>query len=326
MKDSIMTTLYSDLASGITTIDTGLVRPGFTASYLIVEQDEAAFVDVGPAVHCSTVLKTLEQKKLAPTQVRYIIVTHVHFDHAGSAGTLVRHFPNAQVVVHPKGARHLINPEKLMAGAAAVYGEEKLLSLFGEMIPVLAEKVVQAEDNSVFDLAGRRLLIRHTDGHARHHLCVIDECSQGIFTGDAFGLSYREFDSDQGHAIFPVTAPVQFEPDAMRASIDMLMGYHPERLYLTHFGQVTDVARLGARLHHAIEQFVEIARSVSTSGTERHQTLYNGIERLMLSELATHGCTLPPGKICQLLRPDLELDIMGLEVWLDRLQKRQKTA
>ena len=319
-----MNTLYTDIAHSITTIDTGLIRPGFTASHLIVEKDEAAFVDVGPAVQCSTLLRTLEQKQIAPEQVRYIIVTHVHFDHAGSVGTLVKHFPDAQVVVHPKGARHLINPEKLMAGAAAVYGEEKLLSIFGEMIAVPAEKVVQPEDNGILDLAGRRLLIRHTNGHARHHLCVVDERSQGIFTGDTFGLSYREFDTEQGYFIFPATAPVQFEPDAMRASLDLLLGYQPERLYLTHFGRVTDVAQLGARLHRAIEQFVEFAQSVLTSGAERHQAIYNGIERLMLSELAAHGCTLPPEKICALLRPDLELDVMGLEVWLDRLRKRQK--
>ncbi len=186
-----MTEFYTDLDDGITTIDTGLVRPGFAASHLIVERAEAAFVDVGSAVHCSRLLHTLEQRKIAPEQVRYIVVTHVHFDHAGSAGTLVKHFPNAQVVVHPKGARHLINPEKLMAGAAAVYGEETLLSVFGRMIPVPAEKVLQPGDNDALDLAGRRLLIRHTNGHARHHLCVIDERSQGIFTGDTFGLSYR---------------------------------------------------------------------------------------------------------------------------------------
>ncbi len=321
-----MAELYTDLGHGITTIDTGLLRPGSTASHLIVEHEEVAFVDVGPAVQCPALLKTLAQKGLAPEQVRYIIVTHVHFDHAGSAGTLITHFPNAQVVVHPKGARHLIDPEKLMAGATAVYGEERLHRLFGAMIPLPAERVLQPDDDSSLDLAGRRLLFRYTDGHARHHLCVFDERSQGIFTGDAFGLSYREFDTEQGHFIFPATAPVQFEPDAMRASIDMLMGYQPERLYLTHFGQVTNASRLAERLQYMIEQCVEIAKGVPASGMERHQALFDDIERFMLSELTVHGCTLPTERIRELLRPDLELNVMGLEVWLDRLEKRQKTT
>jgi glyoxylase-like metal-dependent hydrolase (beta-lactamase superfamily II) len=319
------TDTHDDLLWGITTIDTGFVRPGFTASHLIVERDEAAFVDVGPTTHCQALLDTLRRKQIASEQVRYVIVTHVHLDHAGSAGTLLPHFPNAQVVVHPKGARHLINPEKLLAGATAVYGEKKLNTLFGEMVPVPQGRILQPEDDSVLDLAGRSLLIRHTNGHARHHICIIDERSRGIFTGDTFGLSFREFDTKHGHFIFPATAPVQFEPDAMQASIRLLMDYQPENLYLTHFGQVTNVPQLAERLHRIIERSVNIARSVATDGEERHQELRRHIEHMIFSELAAHECPLSPERILDLLGSDLTLNIMGLEVWLDRLKKRQKT-
>ena len=319
-------TPFHDLAHDITTIDTGLVRPGFTASHLIIEKDEAAFVDVAATAQCSRLTQVLAAKGVAPEQVRYLVVTHVHLDHAGSAGTLLPHFPNALIVVHPRGARHLIDPEKLMAGATAVYGEELLHNLFGAMVPAPPERVLPAEDETILDLAGRRLLIRHTDGHARHHLCVVDERSQGIFTGDTFGLSYREFDTEQGHFIFPATAPVQFEPDAMHASIDLLMDYRPERVYLTHFGQVTDVARLAERLRETIAQCVEIAQNIPPYSEERYRTLFENLEQLLLAKLSTHGCTLPTETIRALLRPDLELNVMGLEVWLDRLQKQQKNA
>jgi glyoxylase-like metal-dependent hydrolase (beta-lactamase superfamily II) len=313
---------YIDLPHGITTIDTGFVRPGFTASHLIVERDEAAFVDIGPATQCRALLETLRRKQIAAEQVRYVIVTHVHLDHAGSAGTLLPHFPNAQVVVHPKGARHLINPEKLMAGATAVYGEKKLNTLFGEMVPVPQDRILQPEDDSVLDLAGRSLLIRHTNGHARHHICIVDERSRGIFTGDTFGLSYREFDTKHGHFIFPATAPVQFEPEAMQASIQLLMEYQPESLYLTHFGQVNDVPRLAERLQRMIECFADIARNVTTNGKERHQVLRRRLEDLFFSELEAHECALPPERILDLLGTDLALNTMGIEVWLDRLKKK----
>jgi len=314
---------YTDLAHGITTIDTSFVRPGFTASHLIVEKGEAAFVDVGPTATHSALLNTFQQKHLAPGQVRYVIVTHVHLDHAGSVGTLAQQFPNAQIVVHPKGARHIMNPEKLIAGASAVYGEERMKSLFGEIVSVPPERILQPDDDMTIDLAGRPLLVRHTNGHARHHICIIDERSQGIFTGDTFGLSYREFDTKHGQFIFPATAPVQFEPEAMQASISLLMEYNPECLYLTHFGQVTNIPRLAERLYRIIDRYAEIAREIVLEDEERHQELLKQIEHLMLSELTTHECALPPEEILELLRIDLELNVMGLEVWLDRQKKRQ---
>ena len=316
---------YQDLPFDITTIDTGLLRPGFTASYLIVENNEAAFVEVGPAASASTLLHVLREKHIAYEQVRYLIVTHVHLDHAGAAGTLLPHFPNAQVVVHPRGGRHLINPEKLTAGASAVYGAEVMRALFGEMMPVPQDRVILPEDENCIDLSGRSLLIRHTTGHARHHFCVIDERSQGIFTGDAFGLSYREFDAAHGQFIFPATAPVQFEPEAMHASVDMLVKYQPERLYLTHFGQVTEVPQLAERLHHWIDQFVKTVKGVTDEGEQRTREIRQQIEQAMLAQLHAHGCMLDQKRILDLLAPDLDLDVMGLEVWLDRLKKRKQT-
>lgn len=316
--------IYDDLSFGITTIDTGLVRPGFDASHLIVDNGEAAFVDVGPASTHQRLLETLHDKQIAPEQVRYLLVTHVHLDHAGAAGTLLPHFPNAQVVVHPKGARHLIAPERLLSGATAVYGAERLRSLFGEMLPIPPERIFESSDGMTLPLGTRQLLIHHTNGHARHHYCVIDECSQGIFTGDTFGVSYRDFDTALGQFIFPATTPVQFEPDEMHAAIERLLAYQPQCLYLAHFGRVTDVPRLAEELHRRIDLFVALAHGIQCAQEERSQALTQQMEHLLINQLKAHGCTLEEPRLRTLLLPDVALNVMGLEVWLDRMAGKNK--
>jgi len=315
---------YQDFPNGITTIDLSFLRPGFTASHLIVEDGLAAFVDVGPAATLSVLLEVLHQKQIPREHVKYVMVTHVHLDHAGAAGKLLRDLPNAQVVVHPRGARHLIAPEKLIAGATAVYGADIMHTMFGEMVPVPEERVIQAGHKFCLDLNGRPLVFLDTPGHARHHYCVFDERSQGIFSGDTFGLSYREFDTDRGQFIFPTTSPVQFEPDALHASLNLLMKYQPTSIYLAHFGRVMDVPRLADDLHHCIDQLVALARSITTSGPERHHELMGQIEQLLLTRLQAHGCTMNREQILALFRPDIDLDVRGLEVWLDRIQKHQE--
>jgi glyoxylase-like metal-dependent hydrolase (beta-lactamase superfamily II) len=315
---------YQDILHGITTIDTGFIRPGFTASHLVVEDEEAAFIDIGPASTLAALLDVLRQKGISRENVRYVLVTHVHLDHAGGAGKLLQELPNAELVVHPKGARHLIDPERLIKGAAAVYGEEGMQTLFGDTVPVPRERVLEPEDGYCLKLGGRQLLIRHTPGHARHHYCVVDERSQGIFTGDTFGVSYRECDTAQGHFIFPATAPTQFEPDKLHASIDLLMTYSPTCLYLTHFGRVTDVSRLAENLHLQIDQLVDLARAIKGEEEERHHILVEQVQHLIETQLISHADGLPDLSCClDLLTNDITLGVMGLEVWLARMQKHQ---
>ncbi len=314
---------YHDLPFGITVIDTGFVRPRFAASYLILEGTQAAFVEVGTSHNVPLLLAALQQKQIPKEHIKYVIVTHIHLDHAGGSGMLMKHLPNAQLVVHPRGARHLISPDRLISGSTAVYGEERMKTLFGEIVPIPAERVIKAEHECRLNLNGRELLLLDTPGHARHHVCVVDTHSQGIFTGDTFGLSYHEFDTENGSIIFPSTAPVHFDPEKMHASIDHLMTYQPKRIYLTHFGCVKDVPRLAAQLHEKIDQIAVLAQNVHTHGEERRQELTEGMEDTLLTQLRTHGCKLEQEQISALLAPDIALNVQGLEVWID---KRQKTA
>jgi glyoxylase-like metal-dependent hydrolase (beta-lactamase superfamily II) len=309
---------YIDLPHGITTIDTGYCRPGFDASHLIVEKDRAALVDVGTTFSVPRILQVLEDKGIVRDVVCYVMVTHVHLDHAGGAGALLQHLPNAQLVVHPRGAPHMIDPTRLIAGASAVYGTEQFQTLYGEIVPVVAERVITAPDNFELSLAGRSLLFLDTPGHARHHYCIYDAASRGIFSGDTFGLSYREFDSERGPFVFPTTTPVQFDPEALHASIERLLSFNPQRIYLTHYGCVDDVTRLAVSLHIMIDRLVALALAVRDVAEDRHAILAAEINKVLLGALREHGCRLPEERIVELLAVDVALNAQGLEIWLDK--------
>jgi glyoxylase-like metal-dependent hydrolase (beta-lactamase superfamily II) len=307
-----------DAGHGITVIDSGYERPGLAAFYLMVERGRAAFIDTGTAHSLPHALAALRAGGLAAEHVAYVIPTHVHLDHAGGAGAMMRAFPNAKLVVHPRGARHMIDPARLAAGVAEVYGAEKAERSFGALIPIPGERVIEAPDNFTLDFNGRRLLFLDTPGHARHHFCVVDERSRSIFTGDTFGISYRELDTDNGAFIFPTTTPVQFEPPALHASVDRLLSHNPRQMLLTHFGGVTEIARLAAQMHRLIDAFVALALEVQDTGVQRHQRLIAGQRALLLRDLRAHGCRLSDAKIDSLLAMDFELNAQGIEVWLDR--------
>jgi glyoxylase-like metal-dependent hydrolase (beta-lactamase superfamily II) len=306
-----------DLGRGITAIDTGFVRPLFDASHLLVERGRAAFVDVGTTFSVPHLLAALETKGLRPEAVDYVIVTHVHLDHAGGAGEMMRRLPQARLVVHPRGARHMIDPGKLWAGARDVYGEQAMLRNYGSLVPVDPSRVIEAPDGFRLELGGRSLLFLDTPGHARHHFCVWDEATRSMFTGDTFGLAYRELASPRGALILPTTTPVQFEPEALVASIDRLVGFQPAAMLLTHYSRVTEIGRLAEDLRRRIGELVALGRA--QHGTrDRGRRLREGVEELFLGWARDHGAPLPRERVRELLALDVELNAQGLDVCLDR--------
>lgn len=311
---------WQDHPRGITTIDTGFLRPGLAASHLLVENHHAAYIDVGSNYSVPHLLAALQAKNIPPEQVDYVIVTHVHLDHAGGAGKLLQMLPNAQLVVHPRGAKHLIDPSKLIEGATAVYGEEIFKKDYGEIIPIPAERVIEAGDQYVLNFRGRHLIFLDTPGHARHHFAIFDERTTSFFTGDAFGISYRDFDTPNGIFIFATTTPVQFEPSAMHDTINRLMSCQPEKMYLTHYGEVTNVSQLADQLHDSIDQQVTLTESVAEtdSDEERHKLLVAAITNYFISEIRQLGCTLPTATCRDLLAMDIELNAQGLKVWWEK--------
>ncbi len=302
---------------GIHSIDTLYVRPGLDASHLIIQDGRAAFVDTGPSSGVPQLLAALDRLDVAPEQVDYVLLTHVHLDHAGGAGLLMQSLPNARAVVHPRGARHMIDPAKLIAGSLKVYGEEQFYALYGEIVPIPEERVLVAEEGLRVTLAGREFELIHTPGHALHHYSVIDRSAQAIFPGDNFGISYREFDTRQGEFIYPTTTPVHFDPEAMHATIHRLMSYKPQAMYLTHFGRVEALERLAADLHECVNGFVALARK-HDEAPDRGVRIRQGMFDYLSERLERHGFEGTAARRHELLDIDVELNAQGLEVWLDR--------
>lgn len=306
-----------DSTHAITIIDTGYVRPGLCAAYLVTSQGRAALIDCGTATCAQTVLAAIDAAGVARDAVDWLMVTHVHLDHAGAAGPLMRALPNATLVVHPRGAPHMIDPAKLIAGARAVYGDEAFERDHAGMLPVDAARVVIAEDGHVVELAGRRLLCIDTPGHALHHYSVWDAATQSWFAGDTFGLSYRELDTASGAFILPTTSPVQFDPAQMHASIDKLLAKSPVSIRIAHYGEVTECARLADDLHVQIDAMVDIARK-ALGHDDRHARIVAGLAQLYTQRASAHGIADAQARVHEILGGDIEINAQGLGVWLDR--------
>ena len=320
----------TDLGFGINLIDTGFQRPDMAACYVMQQVDtnsgtsELAIIETGTKDTVPHILNFLAQNKFDLEQVKYVVVTHVHLDHAGGAGLLMRALPNAKLVVHEKGARHMIDPSKLQAGATAVYGKTEFNKTYGDLLAIPEAQIVIPKDGEVLELAGRKLTFIDTPGHARHHFCVFDELSQGFFTGDTFGLAYQELTNKNGPFIFPTTTPVQFDPDALHASIDKMMAFKPQRMFLTHYSVVENPAPLSLRLHAQVNELVAIAQGAQqAAGPARVQEIFAAIMDMLLAGLVEHGCELPLEKQKRVIQSDAFLNAQGLDIWLSNKASSQ---
>ena len=313
------------LEHGIHVIDTGFHRPNFDAAYLMIENGRAAFIDTGTTHSVPRLLQALAAAGLATDAVDFVIATHVHLDHAGGVGSLMLHLPAATLVVHPRGAPHLIDPRLLTQSARGVYGDEEFERSYGNVIGVAPERVLKTEDGMVLALAGRPLSFIDTPGHARHHHCIWDARSRGFFTGDTFGLSYREFDTPQGAWLLPTTTPVQFEPERLRASVQRMLAIEPERMYLTHYGPVTQVQRLGAQFLAQLEQMVSLGQSVR-GHPDRHAALKQSLLDMYVAGAQSNDCRMDRAQLQELLALDIELNAQGMGIWLDRTAAGEEGA
>ena len=212
----------------------------------------------------------------------------------------------------------MIDPTRLIQGTTAVYGEEKMQSLYGEIIPIPKERVIIAEDNMRLDFQGRPFYFFDGPGHARHHYCVFDKRFGNFFSGDNFGISYRELDNRNGPFIFPSTTPVQFEPQLMHQTLNRIMEQKPKNAYLTHYGRVSELQGLADDLRRRLDLFVDLAESLRNREESRVNELEKGIRKILLSELENHECRLELEQIDDLLQYDYVLNAQGIDTWLKR--------
>lgn len=309
--------IWESLGHGIVVVDTGFVRPRFDASYLIVENGRAAFIDTGPNNAVPRLLTALQAQGLEPGDVEYVIPTHVHLDHAGGAGLLMQHVPNAKMLIHPRGARHMIDPSVLMEGVRAVYGQEIADRDYGELVSVPEDRIVTTSDGMVVELAGRPLRFMDSPGHAKHHHAIWDEASRGWFTGDTFGIAYPELHTPRGAHVVPATAPVQFDPEALHATVARLLQARPVFMYLTHYGAVTQPEQLAVQFLSQVDAMVSTARALANE-PNRHEQLKRAFADIYLHELRRCGSTQPEAFLRDILATDIELNAQGLGAWLNK--------
>ncbi len=296
---------------GVFAIDTGYLRPRLDACHLLIDGGQGALVDTGVNDSVPRILASIAARGLSVADIRWVILTHIHLDHAGAAGALMAAFPEATLVVHPRGARHMADPTRLIAGSRAVYGVETFDSLYGEIRPVPAARIRATEDGESLLLGGRRLTFLHTPGHANHHHCIVDDAANAVFTGDTFGLSYRELDVAGRPFILPTTTPVHFDPDAAHASIERIRAVRPEAVFLTHYSRVEGVDDLAAALHADLDAFVALTRAALTR-PDPEPWLVAALWEHLRARLEGHGYQ---GDAEPILGMDVALNASGLLVW-----------
>ena len=301
---------YEHLGKGVYHLDSHYTAAGVASLYAIVHNGEVAFLETGIAPSLPYVLRFLQDQGLTVEQVRYVIPTHVHLDHAGGAGVMMQAFPNAELVIHPRGARHMIDPSRLIAGTIQVYGEKVFHQIYGDIPPIEESRVIVAEHETRILLNDRELLIVDTPGHAYHHFCIVDALSHGIFTGDTFGLSYPDVLSHGKRFILPTTTPVHFNPQALHASVDLLMSFKPERMYLTHFNVLPDPALLVDQYHNWIDKFVELTEQIKPDDNSLIPAMIEKMGSLIAAEFA-----IQPEVLESKLAMDIKLNCQGLAYW-----------
>lgn len=307
----------TEYAGGVVCIDTGYVRERLAGCYLLEAEDCVAFIETGTSATVPHMLSLLEARGWAREQVRYVIVTHVHLDHAGGAGLLMQQLPEAEFLVHPRGARHMIDPSRLEASVRAVYSDGYFEDTFAPLVPIAAERTREMREGDTIKLGTRKLRFIDTPGHARHHFCVWDEQTRGWFTGDTFGISYRELDTEKGFFIFPTTTPIELDPPRLHESVGRLLEADPEWMYLTHFGRVGNPRLLGPQLLAALDAMVDIAER-NEHDDQRGERIRSELKDWLFDAARGHGVSLSDARLHELLANDIELNAQGLEVWLQR--------
>jgi len=244
-----------DLGGEVFEIDTLMGgHAGITAGYLI-RSERPCLIETGTALSAPTVVASLSALGIGSEDLATVVVTHIHLDHAGGVGDIAAAFPRAQVVVHERGARHLVDPTKLVASAHRVFGPV-MDELFGDLRPTDAERVVALGETGTIDLGGgRRLDAFYAPGHASHHVGLLDPDTGDLYTGDAAGVYVPEADE-----LRPATPPPDFDLDLALASMDRMRQVHPERLLFAHYGPVTAVDSALDRSEAVLRQWVDMVR------------------------------------------------------------------
>ncbi len=310
----------------VRTIDCGYVEAGLACAYLVIDGDRAVFVENNTNFAVPLLLEALKEEGLSPEAVDYIIITHVHLDHAGGTGKLLAQCPNAKVLAHPKAAPHLIDPTRLIRSSIQVYGEKEFFQLYGEIQPVPENKVQTMRDGEEIQWGKRTLKFLHTKGHANHHFCIYDSFTNGIFTGDTFGIGYTLFRNGKDSLLYPSTTPTDFDPEEALSSIDKILSTGADKAYLTHFGVWEDMRGGASQMKEGIIAMKNIWVSAEKSELSG-ETLVAFCENRVLSYLEDQILKrhLPYGeKEERFIGFDAQINAQGIAFKIERARKSPK--
>ncbi len=300
-------------------VDINLYRPQFAGSYIISSNNEYGIVELGTAHGVPILLNYFKENNIALEKIKYIFVTHIHLDHSSGVGKLIQCLPMAKVIVHPNGAKHLIDPKNIIMGANAVYGEEVVRRDYGDVLPINSNRVIECSHKEVFKIGDINLTTLFTPGHARHHIAIFEDFNNGMFTGDSLGLSYPELTTKKGRFVQPTTTPTAFEYDKMKESIELIKTFNPQKIYMTHFGILDDVKSVYQQVEKRLEDYIDLVKKDSS---------LSGLKKLLrnyyLDEAINHGVNLGKKELEEVFYVDIELHAQGLALWAEK-EKSKKT-
>ena len=310
---------YEKIADHLYSIDTNdLGLKNRTTSYIIVD-DKIALIETSASPSIPYILNALEELHIKPSDIDYLILTHIHLDHAGGAGVMMKYCPNATVLVHPKGVRHLVDPSRLIASARSVYGEN-FDAIFGEILPIQEKQLYAIGDREIIRLGSSTLTFYYTKGHANHHISIHESLTNGMFVGDTTGVYYHDMTGEEFDVILPSTSPNQFDPNLMEDSIQLFEKIKPNVLYFGHYGSYTHPQFAYAEVRRYLPIFMDAGRQTmkeETDFTKQVQRTEEILTNSIFAELQTKGLSKdhPVFKIIPL---DLAVSAMGIIDYLSK--------
>ena len=283
---------------------------GITAAYLL-RTSRPALVETGAARSAQLVVDELAALGIGREDLATIVVTHIHLDHAGGVGDLASAFPNAEVVVHERGARHLVDPARLMSSARRVFGDDVMDTVFGELLSTPAHRVRALGDTGEVDLGdGRRLTSTYSPGHASHHVGLLDSATGDLYVGDAAGIYVPEAD-----LVRPATPPPDFDLDLALASLRTFEQLAPTRLLFSHYGPAAHVEEVLSRSQDELRLWVELARGCRTDGLDLDHAVIAVRDRTR----ERYAAMASEDEKWQALSSD-RANLSGILHWLDRTE------
>ncbi len=306
----------------IQTIDCHYIIDEFAAAYLMLEGEEALFIDNNTNFAIPHLLARLEENKIKRENVKYLIITHIHLDHAGATSRLVQELPNAIVLAHPKASPHVINPKRIIESASMVYGKENFIKMYGDILPVPENKVRSMQDGEVLKFGSRELTFIYTRGHANHHFVIYDSKTNSIFTGDSFGISYPWLREGSSPFLFPSTTPTDFHAEEARISIEKIIKTGADTAYLTHYDSWTDMKLGRDQMLFGIDRMEKIYLELVDANRDD-----SGLQELAVSRIHSYfeeefSKRNIPLSVIKKVNADIEINAQGLVFAAKRAKRK----